>query len=147
MMNFQWLCWANSLLPATHTLPLSDSTQDSMAVSTPDYSDYDKWTSNPDGRVDDSPYTHRLRAPRCDCPGDLRCRLPDRGAGNAMVVWVTGSEVKADRQAIWFLNLAVADFLSCLALPILFTSIIQQNHWSFGDAACRKSCPLSSFST
>lgn len=34
-------------------------------------------------------------------------------------------------------TLAVADFLSCLALPILFTSIIQQNHWSFGDAACR----------
>ncbi|XP_045387274.1 C5a anaphylatoxin chemotactic receptor 1 [Lemur catta] len=57
--------------------------------------------------------------------------------GNALVVWVTAFEVKRAVNAIWFLNLAVADLLSCLALPILFTSIIQHNHWPFGEAACR----------
>ncbi|XP_037676047.1 C5a anaphylatoxin chemotactic receptor 1 [Choloepus didactylus] len=57
--------------------------------------------------------------------------------GNALVVWVTGSEAKRAVNAIWFLNLAVADFLSCLAVPILFVSIIQGGYWSFGEAACR----------
>uniref|UniRef100_A0A673V5E8 C5a anaphylatoxin chemotactic receptor 1 n=1 Tax=Suricata suricatta TaxID=37032 RepID=A0A673V5E8_SURSU len=57
--------------------------------------------------------------------------------GNALVVWVTGFEVRRNINAIWFLNLAAADLLSCLALPILFTSILQHGHWSFGSAACR----------
>ena len=108
-----------------------------MALSTPDYSDYDKWTSNPDDRVDDSSYSHRLRAPDVIALVIFAAVFLIGVPGNAMVVWVTGSEVKRTVNAIWFLNLAVADFLSCLALPILFTSIIQQNHWSFGDAACR----------
>ncbi|XP_006868495.1 PREDICTED: C5a anaphylatoxin chemotactic receptor 1 [Chrysochloris asiatica] len=56
--------------------------------------------------------------------------------GNALVVWVTGSEARRTINAIWFLNLAVADLLSCLALPILFTSIVLHNHWPFGEAAC-----------
>nr|XP_007995539.2 C5a anaphylatoxin chemotactic receptor 1 isoform X1 [Chlorocebus sabaeus]XP_037847815.1 C5a anaphylatoxin chemotactic receptor 1 isoform X1 [Chlorocebus sabaeus] len=57
--------------------------------------------------------------------------------GNALVVWVTAFEVKRTINAIWFLNLAVADFLSCLALPVLFTSIVQHHHWPFGGTACR----------
>ncbi|XP_062032878.1 C5a anaphylatoxin chemotactic receptor 1 [Lepus europaeus] len=57
--------------------------------------------------------------------------------GNALVVWVTALEAKRAVNAIWFLNLAVADLLSCLALPILFVSIIQEGHWPFGRAACR----------
>lgn len=57
--------------------------------------------------------------------------------GNALVVWVTKSEARRTINAIWFLNLAVADLLSCLALPTLFVSIIYDNHWFLGDAACR----------
>nr|XP_012418047.1 PREDICTED: C5a anaphylatoxin chemotactic receptor 1 [Odobenus rosmarus divergens] len=57
--------------------------------------------------------------------------------GNSLVVWVTGYEVRRTINAIWFLNLAAADLLSCLALPILFASIIQHGHWPFGSAACR----------
>ncbi|XP_012616998.1 C5a anaphylatoxin chemotactic receptor 1 isoform X2 [Microcebus murinus] len=57
--------------------------------------------------------------------------------GNGLVVWVTAFEARRAVNAIWFLNLALADFLSCLVLPILFTSIIQDNHWSFGATACR----------
>lgn len=56
--------------------------------------------------------------------------------GNALVVWVTAFEARRTVNAIWFLNLAVADLLSCLALPILVMSIIKHNHWPFGDQAC-----------
>lgn len=56
--------------------------------------------------------------------------------GNALVVWVTAFEARRTINAIWFLNLAVADLLSCLALPILFTSVINNNSWSFGAKAC-----------
>lgn len=57
--------------------------------------------------------------------------------GNALVVWVTGIEAKRAINAIWFLNLAVADLFSCLALPILFATLILHNHWFLGDIACR----------
>lgn len=56
--------------------------------------------------------------------------------GNALVVWVTAFEARRAVNAIWFLNLAVADLLSCLALPILFTTILKHNHWYFGANAC-----------
>lgn len=56
--------------------------------------------------------------------------------GNALVVWVTAFEARRTINAIWFLNLAVADLLSCLALPILFTSILNHNYWHFGASAC-----------
>ncbi|XP_052028166.1 C5a anaphylatoxin chemotactic receptor 1 [Apodemus sylvaticus] len=56
--------------------------------------------------------------------------------GNALVVWVTAFEARRTVNAIWFLNLAVADLLSCLALPILFMSIINYNNWPFGATAC-----------
>ncbi|XP_004710667.1 C5a anaphylatoxin chemotactic receptor 1 [Echinops telfairi] len=57
--------------------------------------------------------------------------------GNALVIWVTGSEVRRAINAIWFLNLAVADLLSCLALPIIFISKVSDNHWPFGRGACK----------
>lgn len=57
--------------------------------------------------------------------------------GNALVVWVTAFEARRTINAIWFLNLAVADLLSCLALPILFASVVRQSDWPFGEVACR----------
>ncbi|KAM5236409.1 C5a anaphylatoxin chemotactic receptor 1 [Ctenodactylus gundi] len=57
--------------------------------------------------------------------------------GNALVGWVTASEARRNVNAIWFLNLAAADLLSCLALPILFTSTLSYNNWPFGAFTCR----------
>ncbi|XP_055992796.1 C5a anaphylatoxin chemotactic receptor 1 [Sorex fumeus] len=57
--------------------------------------------------------------------------------GNALVLWVTSSEARRAINAIWFLNLAVADLLSCLALPILVTSTAMHGHWPFSDLLCR----------
>lgn len=56
--------------------------------------------------------------------------------GNILVVCVTGSEARRTTNAVWFLNLAVADLLSCLALPILLVTNLQNEHWVFGKAAC-----------
>ncbi|XP_061029490.1 C5a anaphylatoxin chemotactic receptor 1 [Eubalaena glacialis] len=109
---------------------------DSMTNSTPDYYDYSNWTDNPNILVDDYSQTHRLHTPDVIALVIFAVVFLVGVPGNALVVCVTGSEVRRTINAIWFLNLAVADLLSCLALPILFASIVQQNHWPFGDAAC-----------
>ena len=114
----------------------SDSTQDSMTNSTSDYYDYSNWTDNPNILVDDSSQTRRLHTPDVIALVIFAVVFLVGVPGNALVVCVTGSEVRRTINAIWFLNLAVADLLSCLALPILFASIVQHNHWPFGGTAC-----------
>lgn len=73
-------------------------------------------------------------APGCDCPGDSR-HSPDRawqchgGLGDR----VRG---QADRQR-HLVSQPSGSTLSCLGTAHLVYIHIQQNHWSFGDAACR----------
>ncbi|XP_007458732.1 PREDICTED: C5a anaphylatoxin chemotactic receptor 1 [Lipotes vexillifer] len=109
---------------------------DSMTNSTSDYYDYSNWTNNPSILVDDSSQSRGLRIPDVIALVIFAVVFLVGVPGNALVVCVTGSEVKRTINAIWFLNLAMADLLSCLALPVLFASIVQHNHWPFGDAAC-----------
>ncbi|XP_066876375.1 C5a anaphylatoxin chemotactic receptor 1 [Kogia breviceps] len=109
---------------------------DSMTNSTDDYYDYSNWTDNPRILVDNTPQTLSLQTPDVIALVIFAAVFLVGVPGNALVVCVTGSEVKRTVNAIWFLNLAVADLLSCLALPILFASVVQHNHWPFGDAAC-----------
>lgn len=115
---------------------LSHLTQDSLNYSTPDYADYG-WTVDPYMPVDKSSRTPALSAPNVTALVILAVVFLVGVPGNSLVVWVTGFEVRRNINAIWFLNLAVADLLSCLALPILFTSIVQHGHWPYGDVACR----------
>ncbi|XP_027801707.1 C5a anaphylatoxin chemotactic receptor 1 isoform X2 [Marmota flaviventris] len=97
--------------------------------------DYPEGTLNPDTPVDNTSYNLR--------PTDIIALVIFLAVflvgvpGNALVVWVTAFEAKRTINAIWFLNLAVADLLSCLALPVLFASVILQSNWPFGEAACR----------
>ncbi|XP_006991547.2 C5a anaphylatoxin chemotactic receptor 1 [Peromyscus maniculatus bairdii] len=56
--------------------------------------------------------------------------------GNALVVWVTAFEARRTINAIWFLNLAVADLLSCAALPVLFVALIKYDNWPFNNQTC-----------
>ena len=62
-----------------------------MALSTPDYSDYDKWTLNPDVLVDASSPTHRLRVPDVIALVIFAAVFLIGVPGNAMVVWARGS--------------------------------------------------------
>ncbi|XP_061575055.1 C5a anaphylatoxin chemotactic receptor 1 [Cololabis saira] len=57
--------------------------------------------------------------------------------GNAVVVWVTGFCMKRSVTSLWFLNLALADLLCCLSLPLLMVPLAHDDHWHFGPLACR----------
>ncbi|XP_017275490.1 C5a anaphylatoxin chemotactic receptor 1 [Kryptolebias marmoratus] len=56
--------------------------------------------------------------------------------GNAVVLWVTGFCMTRSVTSIWFLNLALADFLCCLSLPLLMVPLAHDDHWHFGSLAC-----------
>lgn len=56
--------------------------------------------------------------------------------GNALVVWVTGFRMPRSVTSTWFLNLALADLLCCLSLPLLMVPLAHDNHWHFGPVAC-----------
>ncbi|XP_067276443.1 C5a anaphylatoxin chemotactic receptor 1 isoform X2 [Pseudorasbora parva] len=57
--------------------------------------------------------------------------------GNSLVVWVTAFRMPNSVNAQWFLNLALADLLCCLSLPLLMVPLSQDQHWPFGDLACK----------
>lgn len=56
--------------------------------------------------------------------------------GNAVVVWVTGFCMRRSVTSLWFLNLALADLLCCLSLPLLMVPLAHDDHWHFGPLAC-----------
>uniref|UniRef100_A0A8C8SY24 G-protein coupled receptors family 1 profile domain-containing protein n=1 Tax=Pelusios castaneus TaxID=367368 RepID=A0A8C8SY24_9SAUR len=57
--------------------------------------------------------------------------------GNVAVIWVTGFGMKQTVNTVWFLNLAVADLLCCLALPFLAVPIARDQQWELGDFTCK----------
>ncbi|XP_007492018.1 C5a anaphylatoxin chemotactic receptor 2 [Monodelphis domestica] len=57
--------------------------------------------------------------------------------GNSIVAWVTGTIAHRSAPSIWFLNLAIADLLCCLSLPLMAVPVILRGAWPFGLAACR----------
>ncbi|KAM4628413.1 C5a anaphylatoxin chemotactic receptor 1 [Polymixia lowei] len=56
--------------------------------------------------------------------------------GNSLVVWVTGFRMPFSVTSLWFLNLALADLLCCLSLPLLMVPLAHDDHWHFGPLAC-----------
>ncbi|KAL3992106.1 H+-translocating NAD(P) transhydrogenase [Sarotherodon galilaeus] len=56
--------------------------------------------------------------------------------GNALVVWVTGFCMSRSVTSLWFLNLALADLLCCLSIPLLMVPLVHDDHWHFGPLAC-----------
>ncbi|KAF7666372.1 hypothetical protein LDENG_00109610 [Lucifuga dentata] len=56
--------------------------------------------------------------------------------GNAIVIWVTGFRMPCSVTSLWFLNLALADLLCCLSLPLLMVPLAHDDHWHFGPLAC-----------
>ncbi|XP_040902950.1 C5a anaphylatoxin chemotactic receptor 1 [Toxotes jaculatrix] len=56
--------------------------------------------------------------------------------GNALVIWVTGFCMPSSVTSVWFLNLALADLLCCLSIPLLMVPLAHDDHWHFGPLAC-----------
>ncbi|XP_030580337.1 C3a anaphylatoxin chemotactic receptor-like [Archocentrus centrarchus] len=57
--------------------------------------------------------------------------------GNGVVIYVTGFKMKKTVNSVWFLNLAVADFLFTTFLIFYIISLSQSLQWPFGAFMCK----------
>uniref|UniRef100_A0A8B9YYS7 Complement C3a receptor 1 n=1 Tax=Buteo japonicus TaxID=224669 RepID=A0A8B9YYS7_9AVES len=57
--------------------------------------------------------------------------------GNGLVIWVAGLKMKRSVNIVWFLNLAVADFICCLSLPFSIVHLVLHEHWPYGWFLCK----------
>uniref|UniRef100_A0A668VT32 G-protein coupled receptors family 1 profile domain-containing protein n=1 Tax=Oreochromis aureus TaxID=47969 RepID=A0A668VT32_OREAU len=57
--------------------------------------------------------------------------------GNGVVIWVTGFKMKKTVNTVWYLHLAVADFIFAAYLPLNVAYKILGMHWPFGKIMCR----------
>ncbi|NXK50751.1 C3AR protein, partial [Chauna torquata] len=57
--------------------------------------------------------------------------------GNGLVIWIAGLKMKRSVNTVWFLNLAVADFMCCLSLPFFIIHLFLHEHWPYGWFLCK----------
>lgn len=57
--------------------------------------------------------------------------------GNALVIWFTGFKWEKTVSTLWFLNLAIADLIFVLFLPLHITYVALDFHWCFGKVLCK----------
>ncbi|KAL4635794.1 G-protein coupled receptor 1 [Arapaima gigas] len=57
--------------------------------------------------------------------------------GNGIVIWLTACKSKPTVNTIWLLNLAVADLVFVVFLPISIDYVLRDFHWDFGIVMCK----------
>ncbi|KAM8934825.1 chemerin-like receptor 2 [Pelodytes ibericus] len=57
--------------------------------------------------------------------------------GNVIAIWFTGFKWDKTVSTLWFLNLAIADLIFVLFLPLHITYVATNFHWPFGKALCK----------
>lgn len=56
--------------------------------------------------------------------------------GNGLVIWIAGFRIKSVN-AVWFLNLAIADFITCLSLPLRISEWVLYWHITYDHYLCK----------
>ncbi|XP_068191224.1 chemerin-like receptor 1 [Antennarius striatus] len=56
--------------------------------------------------------------------------------GNSLVIWICGWKMKRTVITIWYISLAISDFLFCAFLPLEVFYMIT-SHWPFGPVLCK----------
>lgn len=57
--------------------------------------------------------------------------------GNAFVLWIAGLKMKRTVNVVWFINLAIADFLCCLTVPFSISDTLLEHRWPYGNVMCK----------
>uniref|UniRef100_A0ACB8FS55 Uncharacterized protein n=1 Tax=Sphaerodactylus townsendi TaxID=933632 RepID=A0ACB8FS55_9SAUR len=65
--------------------------------------------------------------------------------GNGLVIFVTGFRMNKTINTIWFLNLAIADFVFTFFLPLSVAHMALNFHWPFGKVLCKLNSTLAFF--
>ncbi|KAM4015690.1 chemerin-like receptor 1 [Anomaloglossus baeobatrachus] len=56
--------------------------------------------------------------------------------GNGLVIWIAGFRMKNTVSAVWFLHLAIADFLCCASLPVRIFDWAKDFSYQLDSALC-----------
>ncbi|XP_034291864.1 C3a anaphylatoxin chemotactic receptor [Pantherophis guttatus] len=57
--------------------------------------------------------------------------------GNGLVIWAIALKMKRTVNTVWFLHLAIADFVCCLSLPFSIGQLALHERWPFGRLLCK----------